>query len=203
MLILLTTVWGAIAGNDNVPDFIKMLGSKEIAMLCGVIAAMIVCLSKKRMTLAQVEKSITVSVASAGTVLLITGAGGGFGSVLTASGVGEVLSSVLASAHIPVIIFVWLIGALLRFAQGSGTVAMITAISLVSSMGTLGVSPILVALAAFSGSLGCAHVNDSGFWITTKIGGLTTEGGLKTYTLMCFIVSIISLALILVASLFI
>ena len=203
VLILLTTVWGAIAGNDNVPDFIKMLGSKEIAMLCGVIAAMIVCLSKKRMTLAQVEKSITVSVASAGTVLLITGAGGGFGSVLTASGVGEVLSNVLASAHIPVIIFVWLIGALLRFAQGSGTVAMITAISLVSSMGTLGVSPILVALAAFSGSLGCAHVNDSGFWITTKIGGLTTEGGLKTYTLMCFIVSIISLALILVASLFI
>ena len=104
---------------------------------------------------------------------------------------------------LPFILIPFVISGLLKVVQGSGTVAMITAISLVSSMGTLGVSPILVALAAFSGSLGCAHVNDSGFWITTKIGGLTTEGGLKTYTLMCFLVSIISLALILVASLFI
>ena len=208
VLILINTVWGAIVGKNAdgvslVPDFIQMIGSKEFAMVCGTIAAMAVCLMKHRMDLKQVEKSIGVAVGAAGTVLLITGAGGGLGQVLTAAGVGTVLENILRSVNMPIILFVWLIAALLKVAQGSGTVAMITALGIVASMGTLGANPVLIAMAGFSGTLCGAHVNDSAFWITTKISGLTTQGGFKTYTLMCFLESVVSLVIIFVASIFI
>ena len=150
----------------------------------------------------QVEKSVNVAVGAAGTVLLITGMGGGLGAVITAVGVGDILKGILETVNMPVILFVWLIAALLKIAQGSGTVAMVTGLTIVASMGDLGVSPVLIAMAGFSGSLCGAHVNDSAFWVTTKISGLTTVGGFKTYTLVCFIQSIISLIIISVASLF-
>ena len=208
VLILINTVWGAIVGKNAdgaslVPDFVQMLGAKEFAMMAGTVAAMAVCLMNHRMTAEQVEKSISKAVGAAGTVLLITGMGGGLGQVLTAAGVGSVLEAILHSVNMPIILFVWLIAALLKVAQGSGTVAMITALGIVSSMGTLGANPVLIAMAGFSGTLCGAHVNDSAFWITAKISGLSTEGGFKTYTLVCFLESVISLALILVASLFI
>lgn len=208
VLILINTVWGAIVGKDAngvslVPDLVKMLGAKEFAMMAGTIVAMVICLMNHRMSVDQVEKSVSKAVGAAGTVLLITGMGGGLGQVLTAAGVGSVLENILHNINMPIIIFVWLVAALLKVAQGSGTVAMITALGIVASMGTLGASPVLIAMAGFSGSLCGAHVNDSAFWITTKISGFTTEGGFKTYTLVCFIESVISLILILVASLFI
>lgn len=207
VLILITTVWDAIVGDDVngnplTPDFIRMIGTKEFAMMAGTIAAMVVCLMKHRMTLKQVEKSVNVAVGAAGTVLLITGMGGGLGAVITATGVGDILKDMLATINMPVILFVWIIAALLKIAQGSGTVAMVTGLTIVASMGDLGVSPVLIAMAGFSGSLCGAHVNDSAFWVTTKISGLTTVGGFKTYTLVCFIQSIISLIIISVASLF-
>ncbi len=207
VLILINTVWGAIVGKNAegvslVPDFIQMIGAKEFAMVAGALVAMLVCLSKKRMTLKDVEKSVNKAVAAAGTVLLITGAGGGLGQVLTVAGVGSVLQEMLTSMSIPILLFVWLIASLLKIAQGSGTVAMITTLSIVASMGITGVNPALVALAGFSGTLVGAHVNDSAFWITTKISGLSTVGGLKTYTLMCAITGVVSFALINVAALF-
>lgn len=207
VLILVNTVWGAVVGKDEngvslVPDFVQMIGSKEFAMVAGTIAAMVVCLMKHRMDIKQVEKSVSAAVGAAGTVLLITGAGGGLGSVITAAGVGTVLQTMLESINMPIILFVWIIAALLKIAQGSGTVAMITALSIVASMGVSGASPVLIAMAGFSGTLCGAHVNDSAFWITTKISGLTTLGGFKTYTLVCFIQSVVSLIIIMVASLF-
>ena len=208
VLILINTVWGAVVGKDAngvslVPDFVQMIGSKEFAMVAGTIAAMVVCLMRHRMDIKQVEKSVSSAVGAAGTVLLITGAGGGLGSVITAAGVGSVLQSMLETINMPIILFVWIIAALLKVAQGSGTVAMITALSIVASMGITGANPVLIAMAGFSGTLCGAHVNDSAFWITTKISGLTTLGGFKTYTLVCFIQSIISLVIIFVASIFI
>ena len=82
-----------------------------------------------------------------------------------------------------------------------GTVAMITAVGIVApAVPTMGIPAILVALAAFSGSLMGAHVNDSGFWITAKVAGLSTSGGLKTYTMVCALQSMISIILIMALS---
>ncbi len=199
-LILLGTVTKAV--NGEVPVFIQFISNKNIALLMGLIFIFFV--AQNYIGKDATERAIGKALGNSGIVLLITGAGGALGSVLKGVGVGDVLASGISQYSIPAILFVWLTAALLKFAQGSGTVAMITAASLIApAAATLGVNPVLLALAAFSGSLMAAHVNDSGFWITAKIAGLTTSGGLKTYSLVCAIEAIISLIFIYVLSLLI
>jgi len=197
LLILLGTTTKALYG--TVPDFIQFISDRNIAMLVGVFAAM--ALASQSMPKEKIEESINVALGSAGIVLLITGAGGGLGNVLGKTGVGQVLTEIMGSLKIHPLLLTWMIAALMRIAQGSGTVAMITAVSIIApAVPTIGIPAILVALAAFSGSLMGAHVNDSGFWITAKVAGLSTSGGLKTYTVVCALQSLISIILIMALS---
>jgi gluconate:H+ symporter, GntP family len=88
-------------------------------------------------------------------------------------------------------------------AQGSGTVAAITTMTIMAGAGlaaTVGLHPLWIALAALSGGISVGHVNDSGFWVTTNLSGLTVTGGLKVYTLSLFVVSAIVLAFALLGS---
>lgn len=201
VLIVLGTASSAIMGAENVPEWIVFISNKNVAMFIGVLTAFF--LAKGILNLEQLSKSVDKSLASAGMVLLITGMGGGLGNVLTVVGAGDAILGIIQNFNIPPLVFIWLISGLLRMAQGSGTVAMITSIGLVVPMlPQLDVSPVLMAMASFSGSLLCAHVNDSGFWVSAKIAGLSTVGGLKTYTLICFLESVISFAFILLLNLF-
>jgi gluconate transporter len=196
-LILLGTTIKALYG--SVPGPIQFLSDRNIAMLVGVFAA--IFLASQSMSKEKIEESINVALGSAGIVLLITGAGGGLGNVLGKAGVGQVLTEIMGSLRIHPLLLTWVIAALLKIAQGSGTVAMITAVGIVApAVPTMGIPAILVALAAFSGSLMGAHVNDSGFWITAKVAGLSTSGGLKTYTMVCALQSMISIILIMALS---
>lgn len=198
ILILLGTASTAIYGKAH--PLIQFLSDKNIAMLLGVFAAMAV--ARTVMTGDEISKSINKSLSDAGVVLLITGAGGSLGNVLTAAGVGNAITAVMKTISIHPILLAWAIASLMKLAQGSGTVAMITALSILApAVPNMGIAPILVAMAAFSGSLFGGHLNDSGFWITAKIAGLTTSGGLKTYTLVCAMEAIISLVFIFLLSL--
>lgn len=195
LLIVIGTVSNVIL--KEVPEWVIFISNKNIAMFIGVLAAFL--LAKDILTQEQLSKSIDNSLASAGIVLLITGMGGGLGNVLNLVGIGTVMLEVIQTLKIHPIIFIWLVSALLRMAQGSGTVAIITSISLIAPMvNNLNTPPVLLAMAAFSGSLLLSHVNDSGFWVTAKIAKLSTIGGLKTYTLICFLESIVSLIIILI-----
>lgn len=199
ILILLGTCAVALLGKKNVPEWIMFISDRNIAMLAGVFAAMNV--ARRVMTKDDMERSINKALGAAGIVLLITGAGGAFGAVLAKAGVGKVLVEAVKNLHIHPLILTWAMASLFKFAQGSGTVAMITAVSIIApAVPAMGMPPILVALAAFSGSLFGCHVNDSGFWITAKIAGLSTSGGFKTYSTVTAIQSIISIVLILLVS---
>ncbi len=200
VLILLGTVTGAVSSKGT-PEWIKFVSDKNIALLLGLLIAFFT--AHKHIGKDKTDRAVGKALGNAGLVLMITGAGGAFGTVLKAAGVGDILATFITNYSLPVILFVWLVAALLKFAQGSGTVAMITAASLIApGVATLGVAPVLLALAAFSGSLMFAHVNDSGFWITAKIAGLTTSGGIKTYTLVCALEAVISLGFIYILSIF-
>ena len=69
-------------------------------------------------------------------------------------------------------------------------------------MGDLGVAPIWVTLAACSGAMFAGHLNDSGYWVVTNVGGLTVEGGLKTYTMYTTLTSVISIIIIHILAIF-
>ncbi len=200
ILIILGTVSNVVLGKDNIPEMILFVSDKHVAMFLGLVSAIALALSRK-MSLESIEKVLNTSLSSIGTVLFITGTGASLGAVLSAVKVGDALLEVVGAINIHPILFVWLIAALLKLAQGSGTVAMITTVSMIAPMvGGLGVQPVLLALAAFSGTLATAHVNDSAFWITSKMSGLTVTGGFKVYTLVCALQAIISLVFIFAVS---
>lgn len=202
ILILMGTVAKAILGDQPIPAVIAFLSDKSIAMLAGLLVSVAIALP--RMNLKEIEGEINKSLTSVGTVLFITGTGAALGSVIQACGVGDALLKVVEGVNMPPILFAWLVAALLKVAQGSGTVAMITTVGMmVPMMASLTVNPVLIALAAFSGTLMGAHVNDSAFWITAKMSNMNTAGGFRVYSIPCAINALVSLVLIFIASLFI
>ncbi len=183
ILILVGTIWDAVS--DTVPVIILFLTNKNIALLLGVIASYIV--SSVSMTKEEMDKSATEALKSCGIVLLITGAGGSFGAIISATGMADFIAASISSisaSPIIALLFAFLVAAVFRIALGSGTVASITTMTIMSSVaGTMGIHPVWIAIACLSGSLSCGHVNDSGFWVSTNLSGFTIKGGLKTYTL--------------------
>jgi Gnt-I system low-affinity gluconate transporter len=142
----------------------------------------------------------------AGVVILITGAGGAFKQVLIDSGVGQMLASVFIEAQFSVLVLGFLIAAITRIAQGSATVAMITAAGLIAPV--LALQPMsaamlgLLVIAISSGATILSHVNDSGFWLVSRYLGMTEKDTLKTWTVMTTLISLTGLASCMLISLF-
>lgn len=191
--ILLGTVTNAITHN-NPPAIVVFLGDKLIALLLGALASYVI--GAKYMGKENVEKSANNALKSAGMVLLITGAGGAFGSVIKATGIGDILVSTIgingSKSIIPAILLAFFIGFIFRVAQGSGTVAGITSMNIMSTVAPMiPVHPVYIAMACLAGGNSVGHVNDSGFWVVTNLSKFSVTGGLKTYTLGSFLSAII------------
>lgn len=183
LAILIGSFWPVVTGSDA-PVVIQFISQKTIAILLGLLAAYLILL--KRMGWSGLNESVGKSLKQAGVVLLITGAGGAFGSVIQATNIGEVLIAGLAEGQSSTMLILCLtfgIGVLFRVAQGSGTVASITAMTIMASVApSAGCHPVYIALAALAGGNFIGHVNDSGFWVVTNLSGASVTGGLKTYT---------------------
>lgn len=190
LCILAGTVGGAVF--KETPVICEFLGSKLIAMLFGTLAAYI--LSIKYIGRNHFEESAGEALKTAGVVLLITGAGGSFASVITATGIGDNIVKMLGtgtSSVIPAMFLAYAIGMIFRVAQGSGTVAGMTSMTIMASIApAIGCHPVWIALACLAGGNSIGHVNDSGFWVATNLSGLSVTGGLKTYTIGSFISSV-------------
>ena len=143
------------------------------------------------------------ALAPAAIVVFVTGAGGVFARVLTESGIGDAVSGMMVDLGVPIVLLAFLLALIFKVAQGSGTVATLTAAGLVqSTVASGGYSEFQVALiilAIAMGSVSLSHINDSGFWIATKFLGLSVGGGLKTWTLMCTIVGFLGIIIISIA----
>jgi gluconate transporter len=204
-LILLGTSFEAFT--HDVPRWVSFLSNKVTALLCGTMAAYLIVF--RRITGKALEQSVAQAMSSAGIVLLVTGAGGSFGAVIKATGIGNALvAGISNSAYSAVwaVLVAYFLAMIFRVSQGSGTVASITTMTIVAGAdmaATTGLHPVWLALAALSGGISIGHINDSGFWVTANLGGLTITGGLKTYTLGEFFVSVIVLLITILAVLFI
>ena len=183
LAILIGSFWPVVTGSDA-PVVIQFISQKTIAILLGLLAAYAILL--KRMGWGGLNESVSKSLKQAGVVLLITGAGGAFGAVIQATNIGEVLIAGLTEGQSSTMLILCLtfgIGVLFRVAQGSGTVASITAMTIMASVApSAGCHPVYIALAALAGGNFIGHVNDSGFWVVTNLSEASVTGGLKTYT---------------------
>ncbi|GAA4283898.1 gluconate:H+ symporter [Brevibacterium daeguense] len=213
LLIVLNTVTAAIdqAGTGQldadeyepsawVQPFI-FLGDPVIALVIGVVLAVYVLLPRWTPR-TRVHSWLAEAASSAGLILLITGAGGGFGQVLRDSGVGDALAQAIAATALPAFLVPFFIASLVRIAQGSGTVAMITAASVTAPLvGALGLSPLIATMACVCGSMVFSYFNDSYFWVVTKFTGLDGVHALKGWSGITTAVWLGSLPLLFLANL--
>jgi GntP family gluconate:H+ symporter len=178
---------------------LRLIGATPIALLVSVLVAAWVLGPRRGHSLAQVERILESALGPVCSIILITGAGGMFGGVLRASGIGEALSHALADLGLPVFAAGFLIATALRVAQGSATVALITAAGLVqpavmaAGMGGVELASVVLALAA--GSVMLSHVNDSGFWLVGRFFEMDVRTTLRTWTVMQTLVGLAGFAL--------
>lgn len=184
-------------------NLISLLGCPEVALLVGVgLAVTLFPKIDARLVSGLFEEAIE----KAGPILVLTGAGGIFGAVIKATGVGEQAGEYLASTGLGLAI-PFIIAAFLKTAQGSSTVAIMTAASIVSPMlaalhlaGDHG--RLLATLAMGAGSMVVSHANDSYFWVVAKFSGLEAGPTLRVYTTTTLVMGLTAFLTILLCSLF-
>ena len=193
---------GVFDGDAFWTQALRLIGTSQIALLLSVLVALFVLGARRGESGTALEKIVDRSLGPICSVVLITGAGGMFGGVLRASGIGGALSDSLASIGIPVIFAAYLIAVVLRVAQGSATVALVTAAGLVApAVAAAGLSPLQLAcvvLATAAGSVFGGHVNDSGFWLVGRLMGMDVKTTLKTWTVQQALESVVGFAFVLV-----
>jgi GntP family gluconate:H+ symporter len=197
---------GALTGEDYTPSALAgalaFIGSPVVALLIGIVLAVYVLLPRWT-TRSQVGGWLAQAAASAGLIILITGAGGALGQVLRDTGVGDELAAAISSWSLPGVLVPFLIASLVRVAQGSGTVAMITAASVSAPLvAGLGITPLLAALACCAGSMVFSYFNDSYFWVVTRFTGLDGVAAIRGWSGITTAVWLGSLPLLLIASTF-
>jgi len=189
-------------------DVVAVLGNVNLAMLLAATIAMWMLKSKRSLSLTQLGKLVEGSLMSGGIVILITGGGGAFGAMLKAAQVGPAIKQLFGqggadgTGGLMLLILGAIIASVMKISQGSGTVAMITASSMVAamipSMDSLGYHPAYLATAIGGGSMICSWMNDSGFWIFVKMTGLTEAEGLKSWTLQLAIMGLVAVVVSLI-----
>ena len=108
-------------------------------------------------------------------LLLVVGAGGGFGRVLDVAGVGAAIQGVASGLQLSPLLLGWVIAALLRIAVGSATVAIVTAAGIMAPVAAAvpGTNVELLVVALGAGSIVASHVNDGGFWLVKEYFNLS------------------------------
>ncbi len=143
----------------------------------------------------------TESLAPMGALLCIIGGGGAFKQIIVDSGAGTHIGKMLITSSLSPLLVVFVIAIAMRIAQGSATVAIITAAGIAAPIvkGIPGYNPDLIVLALCCGGMGFSHVNDSGFWVVNQYFGMTVPQTLRSWTAMKIVASIVGIVIVMTA----
>lgn len=197
-------VLGFKQSSPGVYAVLEFLGNRIIALVIGAALAVYLLMRRRGWGMAQVTKAISEPFAVAGVIILIASAGGAFGYMLKNAGVGEAIKHVAEGRHISLILLAWTVSAVIRIAQGSATVAMITTSSMIfpmiSAPGAIHYHPMYIYLAIGFGSKMLSWMNDSGFWTVSKLSGFTEKETLQSWTIIVSAISFTGLLLTLLGA---
>ncbi|SDE53160.1 gluconate:H+ symporter [Sporomusa acidovorans] len=185
--------------------YVNFIGDPVTALFLAVILSYWTLGLNRGMDMERIRKFSEIAIGPMAAILLIIGASGAFNKILMDSGIGAAIKSLLMEWHINPLVLAWCVAAIMRFAVGGATIAMITAVGLVVPLLPLypGLDPALVAVAIGTGSIGFSHVNDPGFWFVKEYFGMPMGDLFKTYTLSSTIASVAGLITLLIFSQFI
>ncbi|TGV01296.1 GntP family permease [Flavivirga rizhaonensis] len=210
LLIVVNTILNSpLVGGHIIPkkilEWMGMIGHPFSALIIANLIAWYLLGIRRGFTKDQLLDISTKSMAPAGMIILITGAGGVFKQMLVNTGAGEMLANYFANKGVSILLFAFLSAVVIRVLQGSATVAMITAAGLTAPLLMESVSDpqkALLVIAVASGASIMSHVNDSGFWLVGKYLGLSEKQTFQSWTVMTTLLAITGFACASILSLF-
>ncbi|SBT91715.1 gluconate:H+ symporter, GntP family [Streptomyces sp. DI166] len=196
LVLILAATFSSIALDPSTGrSVVEFFGHPFVALTIALLLAYYVLGIRRGWSRKSLETVSTSSLKPVGNILLVVGAGGVFGAVLKASGVAQALSDTFNDVGLPVIVLSYLISVVLRVAQGSATVAIVTTAGIVAPLLSEGdhsqAFVALVIMAISAGSIFASHVNDGGFWMVAKYFGISERDTLKTWTVLETVLSVV------------
>ena len=198
ILISLNTITKALRVGGLTAQIAAVLGHRDLALLLAAAVAMFVLVRKRKLSFKELAARSETALMSGGMIILITAAGGAFGKMLHEAGIKDLLEQWLGvQGGLVILLMAFAVAVMMKFAQGSGTVSMITTVTIFAAMGVshdmLGCNLVYLAMAIGSGSLVGDWMNNSGFWIFARMGGLTEIETLKSWTILTAALGVIGL----------
>jgi GntP family gluconate:H+ symporter len=200
VVLMLLGSWADIfaPAHSLVNSVLRLIGDADVALLIAVLVSFWTFGSARGFDRNQILKFVNEGLGPIAGILLVIGAGGGFGGILREAGISQQIIASSSALHLSPLMLGWLVAALIRLATGSATVAMTTACGIVAPLATsasAAVRPELLVLATGAGSLIFSHVNDAGFWLVKEYFGMTISQTFKTWSLCETIISVMGLLL--------
>ena len=183
--------------------WINLLGEKNTALTISAILAIFLLYRFPGRAKGKIRESLEEALSQGGLILLITSAGGAFGGVLQQTGIAQHIQAWASDYQFTLLPLAFFVTALIRTAQGSATVAMITAVGIFSGMATSGelaFHPLYLALAIGCGSKPFPWMNDSGFWIIGRMSGMKEKETFRYFSFMISLMGLAGLAAIMIAA---
>ncbi len=203
---IVTSLWGKATETEYplAGEIVLMLGDKHVALAVGALIGVVLAV-RYRAAETELSKVLQSALAGGGIIILITAGGAAFGQIMKETGSAEELEDGFdgpgAGGRILIVAFV--LTALVRMAQGSATVSMITCGALMASLlenVELTFHPVYLALAIGCGSKPGPWMNDSGFWVISRMSGMTEGETLKTFSVMLTLMGISGFVVVWIAS---
>jgi len=185
-------------GEGTIAHVFNFIGNPIIALLIGVFFAFKLKPKNKE----SIHFNwITEGLKEAGIIILITGAGGSFGAILQSTGLGDIIGASFSSINLGLLL-PFIIAAILKSAQGSSTVSIITTAAIIapvlSSFGLDSeIGRALSVLSIGAGAMTVSHLNDSFFWVVAQFSEMNTTTALKSQTVSTLIQGLTGIILVL------
>lgn len=182
---------------NAVSELVSVVSEPNLIFLTTALLA--IAILRRYTNAATVTASVAKGLSDAGTIVLLTCAGGAFGNALQQLQLADAISSEFQNLSTPwgVLVTAFLLTTIIRAAQGSATVAMITSAAIVAPVMQsieLPFHPLYVALAIGCGSKPLPWMNDSGFWQVATMTGMSTTQTLQTFTVALTLMGITGFA---------
>lgn len=175
---------------ESLVSVFAVIGDPNIALFISALIAMYLMWSRIG-DIDIFKKYIYESLTSAGMIILITSAGGVFGHMLQQTGIGIRIQELSSNYQMAILPMAFFITAAVRTAQGSATIAMVTTIGIMSGVASAGLSfhPVYLALVIGCGSKIFAWMNDSAFWIITKMSGMEEKETIRHFSILLMVMA--------------
>ncbi len=192
--------------SENVKSFLAFVGDPNIALFLAMVIVLYLLAKQYRFKLKDLKKPVEESILSAGSIILITATGGAFGHILQQTSIGMWIAEHSPGYQYGILPLAFFVTAIIRTAQGSATVAMITAVGMLTvfnTEGALDFHPVYLAIVIGCGSKLFPWMNDSGFWIICKMSGFTERETFRNFSYLLTIMGFAGLiATMVMANLF-